>query len=243
MQASRLKVVWIMLQSALVTLYTCLRTIYAGATHKPRAWIDQGIRAWAQRMLNILSVTYQVHNPHHFAIQANERYIIMCSHSSLYDIPLSYAALPGCIRMLAKKELSHIPLFAAAMRAAEVPIINRQNRKQAIKDLQNVYQLIDSGVIIWIAPEGTRSATGELGPFKKGAFITAIQAKAKIIPIVMQGAHNILPAKTWDFHLQQHVDIHIGPLIDAGQYNEDNKDALMVAVRGVMEGLLQQPRA
>ncbi len=54
-----------------------------------------------------------------------------------------------------------------AMKAAEYPFINRKNRRQAIQDLDQVKQLLQSGIVMWLAPEGTRSKDGKLGPFKK----------------------------------------------------------------------------
>ena len=68
------------------------------------------------------------------------------------------------------------------MTAAEFPFVDRKNRYQAIKDLAYAQQLMESGIVIWIAPEGTRSKDGKLAPFKKGAFITAIQCQSHDYP-------------------------------------------------------------
>jgi len=114
-----------------------------------------------------------------------------------------------------------------AMAAAEFPFIDRKNKYQAIKDLAYAQQLMESGIIMWIAPEGTRSKDGKLGPFKKGGFITAIQSKATIIPIGIRGANNILPARTFNLHLKQKAEIHIGQPIDASQFTVDNKELLI----------------
>ena len=84
---------------------------------------------------------------------------------------------------------------------------------------------------MWIAPEGTRSSNGHVGAFKKGAFITAIQANATIIPLGIRGAFNILPARTWQFNLGQEAEIHVGKPIDASAFTLDNKDALIHEVR------------
>ena len=152
----------------------------------------------------------------------------MCNHSSAYDIPLGFKVFPNeSIRMLAKKELAKIPLMGKAMSAAEFPFIDRKNRYQAIKDLDYMQQLMKSGIIIWIAPEGTRSKDGKLAPFKKGAFVTAIQAKAIIIPIGIRGAANILPARTFSVNLNQKAEIHVGKPIDTSQFTMKNKDELI----------------
>lgn len=165
----------------------------------------------------------------------------MCNHSSVYDIPLGFKAFPNhSIRMLAKKELSKIPIMGKGMSAAEFPFVDRKNRTQAIKDLEYVRQLMESGILVWIAPEGTRSKNGKLAPFKKGAFVTAIHSKATIIPIGIRGAFDIIPAKTLQINLNQKAEIHIGAPIDASQYTIENKDELVEKTYQTIKELLEE---
>jgi 1-acyl-sn-glycerol-3-phosphate acyltransferase len=200
--------------------------------------VDKTLQIWADRILNLVQVQYTVHNPHHAAPVQGQPTIVMCNHSSLYDIPLSFKAFPHhSLRMLAKKELSRLPVMGKGMEAAEFPFIDRNNKKQAIKNLQTVRELLKSGIVMWIAPEGTRSKDGLLAPFKKGPFITAIQAQATIIPIVIRGAYDILPARSLQFTLGQKAEIHIGHPIDASQFTIEHKEILMEKVHQIMEKL------
>ncbi|WP_423202822.1 lysophospholipid acyltransferase family protein [Legionella busanensis] len=195
---------------------------------------------WSTKLLNLIGVKLVVFNPYHVEPQPGKATIIMCNHTSLYDIPISFKAFPNhSIRMLAKRELSKIPIMGKGMSATEFPFIDRKNRHQAIRDLAFARQLMESGIIMWIAPEGTRSKTGELAPFKKGAFITAIEAKATIIPIGIRGAYNILPPKTMRFNLNQKAEIHIGKPIDAAQYTLENKDELINTVYQAIKELVE----
>ena len=97
---------------------------------------------------------------------------------------------------------------------------------------------MESGIIMWISPEGTRSKNGKLAAFKKGGFITAIESNATIIPIGIRGAFDILPAKTRRFNIHQKVEIHIGEPVDASQYRIDNKDELIDRVHREMKILV-----
>ena len=142
------------------------------------------------------------------------------------------------MRMLAKKELSTMPFMGKGMVAAEFPFIDRKNRHQAIQDLVQAKKLMESGIIMWISPEGTRSKNGKLAAFKKGGFITAIESNATIIPIGIRGAFDILPAKTRRFNIHQKVEIHIGEPVDASQYRIDNKDELIDRVHREMKILV-----
>jgi 1-acyl-sn-glycerol-3-phosphate acyltransferase len=240
MKISKLRTYWIMLLSAIYTLDITARSVFkhlTGTTN--RAWVDATLSGWVKRILHLVKVECKVVNPHHVEPKLGQPTIVMCNHSSLYDIPLSMLAFPKhSIRMLAKKEMSKIPIVGRGMTAAEFPFIDRKNRRQAIKDLDAVEKLLASGILMWIAPEGTRSHDGKLAPFKKGAFITAIQAKATIIPIGIRGAFDILPARTYQFNINQKAEVHIGKPIDASKFSLDNKDELIDKVFQSMKTLV-----
>ncbi|MBA2709077.1 MAG: 1-acyl-sn-glycerol-3-phosphate acyltransferase [Tatlockia sp.] len=243
MKISKVQTLWIMLVSAFFTANTCGRSVlkrFFGKTD--RAWVDMTLDIWVNRVLNLVKVKCKVVNPYNIEPVPGHPTIIMCNHSSLYDIPLSFKAFPKhSIRMLAKKELSKIPIMGKGMTAAEFPFIDRKNKHQAIKDLEQVRHLLDSGIVMWIAPEGTRSKDGKLAKFKKGAFITAIAAKATIIPIGIRGAYDILPARTTQLNLNQTAEIHIGNPIDASEYSIENRDNLVKEVYESIRNLVEEP--
>ena len=232
MKVSKLRTLWIFLVSIFFTVNTTGRSVVKrllGQTTRP--WVDATLQLWVKRILKLIGVRCIVVNPFHVEPEAGRASIVMCNHSSLYDIPLSLMAFPNhSIRMLAKKELSKIPIMGKGMTAAEFPFIDRRNKRQAIKDLEVVQALLRSGIVMWIAPEGTRSKDGKLAPFKKGAFITAIAANAVIIPMGIRGAYNILPARTNQLNINQTAEIHIGKPIDASEYTLENKDELVTKV-------------
>lgn len=239
-KAGKIRTAWIIVMSCLYTANTCTRAALRGLFGTiSRPWCDHALRLYVKRVLKLVGVTCTVVNPFKVQPVAGQPTIIMCNHSSLYDIPLSLFAFPShSLRMLAKKELGRIPLMGQGMVAAEFPFIDRQNRQQAKKDLEYVKTLLASGILMWIAPEGTRSKTGKLAPFKKGGFITAIQAGAVIIPMGIRGAHKILPARTHQFNLNQSVEVHIGQPIDASAFTLENKEALIEEVFESMKQLV-----
>jgi 1-acyl-sn-glycerol-3-phosphate acyltransferase len=204
-----------------------------------RQWCNEALQRWARQMLRLFKIHCSVINPHDIKPQPGKPTIIMCNHTSLLDIPLSLQVFPEHpVRMLAKKELSRIPVMGGGMIAAEFPFIDRKNRKQAIQDLSLVKSLLESGIVMWIAPEGTRSLTGALQPFKQGGFITAIKTGATIIPIGIRGANRILPAHSYQFHLNQHAEVHVGKPIDASDYDLKDKAQLIERVHQAMDDLI-----
>ena len=239
MKTSKLRTLWIIIASSTYTAYVCFRASFRSLIGKVnRAWVDKTMQEWVEVILHLIRVDYKLVNPHHVKPQDGELTIIMCNHSSLYDIPLSLKAFPNqSIRMLAKKELSKIPFMGKGMKSAEFPFIDRKNREQAIKDLEYVRELMQSGIVMWIAPEGTRSKDGKLGPFKKGGFITAIRAGATIIPMGIRGAYDILPARTHQLNINQKAEVHIGKPIDASLYTMEKKEELINKTRNVIKTL------
>lgn len=171
-------------------------------------------------------------------LDLSKPYLFMSNHQSLYDIPILLTALKGRLRMVAKKELFRVPVWGKAMRVAEFISIDRKDRYQAIESLKEAARLMQSGINVWIAPEGTRSRDGKLLPFKKGGFMLAIETGAPIVPVVIKGALNVIPPKSFKTTLGQRVEVEFGRPIDASAYTVENRDALMREVRDWMESRL-----
>ncbi|MFT3741684.1 MAG: lysophospholipid acyltransferase family protein [Gammaproteobacteria bacterium] len=228
-----------MLKSLYLTAKYSVLAIYQSRKGN-RAATDKVIHDWARGLLETVKVKYQVFGLQSLQLEPGKPYIIMSNHASLYDIPLIFMALPNqSIRMIAKKELFKVPLWGKAMQQSEFVAIDRDNSTQAMKDLEMVKEKMRSGIIPWIAPEGTRTRHGKMNPFKKGGFMLAIQTQATIIPVGIRGAANILPADTWNFQPNQTVEIHIGQPIDASSYTIRMRMALLNAVKDSIEQLVE----
>jgi len=238
-RATWLKSIWIIIASIFYTGSTCIRSVVRGLIGtNNRQWVNQELKNWIKRIFKLFRIEYTVINPLGVEPKPGQMTIIMCNHSSLLDIPIGLCAFPNhTVRILAKKEMEHIPFMKQGLKTAEFPTVDRKNRKQAIQDLEEVSRLLKSGVVMWIFPEGTRSHDGQVRPLKKGGFITAIQTQATIIPLGIRGAFSILPARTLHFNLGQHAEIHVGQPIDASLYTLENKEELIHTVYESMRNL------
>jgi len=238
MKASLLKKLWIIIVTVTSTLSICFLVFYLRLTRTyNRGYADSVLRWWSGLLLRAVGVSWDVHNTHNVTIKAGRPHIIMTNHRSYYDIPLSFVSLPGSIRMLTKKELFKIPIWGKGMKAAEFISIDRHDLAQALKDLDEARKIMQSGIVLWLAPEGTRSRTGRLQDFKKGGFMLALQTGAVIIPVGIKGSETILPPDTFDFVLGRKIEVNIGVPIDASLYNIEQRDVLMENVRHAIEGL------
>lgn len=237
-RAGLIVTIWVTTISWIVTLYYCFKAITVTLFNKePREHVDRVVRQWSHALVRLINLKIKVVGD--FNVTEGRPCIVMCSHSSAYDIPVSFVALPGSIRMLAKKELFKIPVFGRAMRMSEFISIDRQDKDQARQDLELARKKMESGITIWIAPEGTRSSDGELLPFKKGGIHLAIQTQAQIVPVVIKDIHRVLPAKSFRMNLNQTIEVRVGDAIDAQDYTIDQRNQLSNDVRLAMQSLLQ----
>jgi 1-acyl-sn-glycerol-3-phosphate acyltransferase len=144
--------------------------------------------------------------------------------------------------MLTKKELFRVPIWGRGLAAGEFVSIDRYDREQAFRDLAAARDKMASGIVLWVAPEGTRSRDGRLGSFKKGGFMLALETGATIVPIGIRGARDVLPAKTLRFELDREAEVRIGRPIDASTYTIATRDALMAEVERQLRDLTGELR-
>lgn len=218
------------------SFWTVLQLSFKKVPHKT---LDERLRQWSKKLLDFIHVDFKVHNPHGTTLTADKPHIVMCNHSSYYDIPLSVLAVPGSIRMIAKKELLDIPVWGKAMQLSNFVSIDRFNPRQALKDMKYAKKIMEKGIVLWIAPEGTRSRNGELLPFKPGGFRLAIECGATIIPLGIRGSGDIMAARSWIIHKNRTVHIHLGKPIETAHLTKKDRQKLMEMVDEQIRSLIQ----
>lgn len=233
----------IILKSFAITLWISIIVIYR--VHRgiySRRHCDGLLRWWSVRLLRYVRATCRTFNLDEGCFAGGKPCIIMSNHSSVYDIPVMFVTLPGSIRMLTKKDLFSVPIWGKGLEVGEFISIDRNDRRQAIKDLAEARKKMETGITLWVAPEGTRSRTGELGPFKKGGFMLALRSGATIIPVGIRGAGEVLPARSCSFSLDREVEVHVGTPIDAAAYKRAGIESLMADVESQLRLLMGTAR-
>ena len=207
----------------------------------PAAVTEQRLAWWTAKLLRDAAVDLEVRGLEHCG-DGREAMIVMSNHQSLYDIPVLFQALPGSLRMVAKAELFRMPVWGRAMIAAGFIRIDRADHEQAVESLRATGgALLATGTRIWIAPEGTRSKTGALGPFKSGGFRMALDFGVRILPVAIDGTRHVLPSTDWTVRCGKKVKVTVLPPIDPKEYGVDRRKELMAAVRRAIAGGLGQP--
>jgi 1-acyl-sn-glycerol-3-phosphate acyltransferase len=217
----------------------------AGRGRLSRKLCDDRLSGWSARVVDHLGMTLEVTGREHFDPKAT--YLVMSNHQSHYDVPVLFHVLgPGGImdgrslRMIAKIELFSFPFFGRAMREAEFVAIDRESRKAAMASLQEAKARMRSGINVWIAPEGTRSKTGDLLPFKKGGFHLALDVGEAVLPVTIQGTRFALPRGASRSSRGADVRVTIHEAIDVATYGQGAKGiaALSADVRAIIASAL-----
>lgn len=125
-------------------------------------------------------------------LQAARPAVFLFNHQSQLDVLILAKLLRSGFTAVAKKEAAGVPGFGLAFRLADVAFVDRGNTAAAKAALEPAVQRLREGISLVVAPEGTRSATPALGPFKKGAFHVAMQAGVPIVPIVIRNAGELM---------------------------------------------------
>ncbi|MBL9024042.1 MAG: 1-acyl-sn-glycerol-3-phosphate acyltransferase [Myxococcales bacterium] len=225
------------LRAARLTARITVSTVADGLRqHVPPEVVDARLAWWAKEILREAHVTLHVRGVEN--IPAGEPLVVMSNHRSYYDIPAAFVAVPGRMRMVAKKELFRVPLFGRAMAQNGFIRVDRSDRKSAVESLNESRRLLAEGTRVWIAPEGTRSKDGRLGKFKSGGFHLALDAGARILPLVVQGTEAIMAHDSFVVHPGATVTVTILPPVDAPAYGHERRKELMADVRAAMERVL-----
>ena len=123
-----------------------------------------------------------------FPDEAEGPFIYVFNHTSLLDTLIMIALLPEHTNAVGKKEQFDVPIWGWIIKRWGALPIDRADREAAIATLDIVGESFANGQSLLVAPEGTRSPTGQLGPFKKGPFYLAGRYQIAIVPVVIRGA-------------------------------------------------------
>ena len=183
----------------------------------------------------------------HIAVEGRERLgdvrntVVVANHLSHLDPPAIYLGLGVRLVALAKREVFDIPLFSTVIRKAGFLSIQRGDRHDAANAVNKMAEALKRGACVMVFPEGTRSRTGELMPFKKGAFVAGIEAGSRILPLAIFGTGALMPTHGYALRPGRVRIVVLDP-VDAGRYPYADRDALVAEVRGRIAAALDAER-
>jgi putative phosphoserine phosphatase/1-acylglycerol-3-phosphate O-acyltransferase len=157
--------------------------------------------------------------------------VFIFNHQSKADMIITSKLLRKDIAGVGKKEIGKYPLMGKIMEFGGTVLIDRENTSSAIEAMQPLVDVIKKeGKSVLIAPEGTRTVSPKIGPFKKGAFHIAMQAGVPIVPIVIHNAIDVAP-KGQSFYRKATVEVEVLPPIDTSNWTKASLNGHVAEVR------------
>lgn len=147
-------------------------------------WVAR--KMWATGTLFLAGIFTKIEGREN--LDKNENYVFVANHSSYADIPAMFIATQRDLRFIAKEELRKIPFLGYGIRKMDMIYLQRKDINSAYGSFTQATEKVKSGIDILIFPEGTRSKTENIMPFKRGAIQVAANAGVKIVPCAIKDA-------------------------------------------------------
>ncbi len=216
----------------LVTLVAGWTTVLVATIWGPRIASRYIAANWARILCWLTPVKVTVEGAEN--AEPLRSYVVVCNHQSQYDIVLVYGWLKLDLKWVLKAEMRKIPGLGIGCEKAGHIYVDRSNPDQARKAVRDALESVGDGVGVLFFPEGTRSLSGKMGPFKKGAFRVATSQKLPILPVTLIGTRDIQKAKSlMVFPGKIHMVIH--PAIEVtGEEDPETIRNLMTETRQII---------
>jgi 1-acyl-sn-glycerol-3-phosphate acyltransferase len=185
-------------------------------------WVAQ--KLWTRVLFAIVGIHLRVKQM--APIDWAKTHVVCANHTSIFDILALVRAMPPPFRFVAKRELLKWPIIGWSLRPAGQIVVDRRDRANALRAIAEAAVRKIRGQVIFFV-EGTRSRTGELLPFKKGAFHFAQDNQLAILPAAINGSHAALARTNW-WHLHPNRSIEVRfciPIIPESASVDDLLDA------------------
>lgn len=175
-------------------------------------------------------------------IQHERAAVYAVNHASNVEPPILFDALHELfprLRIVYKAELRRLPVLVQAFDLAGFVPLQRGNPEQSLPAIEGAAEALRAGNSFLIFPEGTRSRTGELLPFKKGGFVMAIKGQAPVVPVAIAGARLAMRKGSLVIN-PVHVRVKLGAPVETAGLTLEDRDSLTATVRQRIQTLLAE---
>src|SRR6185295_3118699 len=157
-------------------------------------WFLWFARGWARTILGFSGIRVSV--LHAERLRSPKGCVVVANHESYADILVLLARLPLPVRFLAKRSVFRVPVLGWSIAAAGFVPVDRGDRSRGAATFEAALARLEGGRSLVIFPEETRTRTGELLPFKKGAALLALRSGLPLLPVGIAGTRRVLPRES-----------------------------------------------
>ncbi len=211
--------------------------VYAAVTGRRRRAAEQVLAVGSDAVLAISGIRVEVEGREH--LQGVRSSVLLFNHQSHLDAYVLIKLVRRDYVGIAKKEAARMPFLGQLMRAMEFVFLDRGDHRAAVDALRPAVDRLKTGLNVAIAPEGTRSLTARLLPFKKGGFHVALQAGAPLVPVVLHDTWEVVPRDSVMFRPGT-VRVTVLPPVDTTGWRREDLDAHIAEVRQQFQEALKR---
>ena len=232
-----LVIVFVFASSALFFFPVALLIYLLTFGHDPNLrWLHQFTCFWASLYIWLFP-PWRVLVEGREHIDPSGTYIIVSNHQSLVDILAAFTLFTH-FKWVSKAELFRIPLIGWNMSLNRYVRLRRGYKDSIRKMYRACEEHLTAGSSVYLFPEGTRSETGKMKPFKEGAFVLAKRLNLPILPIVINGSKNALPKKSLNFHGGSDVVLEVLEPVSPDQFADSA--AMSEAIREMIRAKVRE---
>ncbi len=155
-------------------------------------------KIWSHIVCGVLLIPVKVEGREHLA--PGQSYVFVANHQGAMDIFLIYGYLCRNFKWMMKKSLRKVPFIGFACEKAHHIFVDKSGPSKVEETINQARETLKEGMSLVVFPEGTRTATGKVGRFKKGAFFLADQLQLPVVPLTIDGSFQILPRQKGMFN-------------------------------------------
>lgn len=216
---------------------TVALAVYAATGGRRRVPLRMASWLWARGLLGGAGARVEVEGLDN--VDWSRPYVLVANHESVIDICALFRAVPVPLHFLLKQEMTRVPFVNWYAKAMGMVFIPRDDRRAATASLRRSAELVRSGAILCIFPEGTRSRDGRVARFKPGAFQVALDAGAQVLPVALEGTGAVLPPEGFFRVRPGPIRVRFGrPLETADASGAQGRQQLAARAQAAVEAML-----
>lgn len=186
----------------IATLLTALSTSIGSIVGNHKFWGYRPGRLWGRFTCWIFLLPVEIER--HASIEEGRSYIFVANHQSAMDIFLVYGYLNHNFKWMMKQALRKVPFVGYACEKGRHIFVDRSSVHKIEQTIEKARHTLQEGMSLMVFPEGSRTRTGRMNPFKKGAYQLAEELQLPIVPITIDGAFDVFPRGKGYCFLRRH---------------------------------------
>ena len=211
-----------------VTVLSSLAVLIGTFCGGARFWSYWPGVIWARLMMWLTLCTVTVKGREN--VKPGVSYVFVANHQGAYDIFAIYGWLGHNFKWMMKKSLEKIPFVGLACKVGGQIFVDKSSPTAIRNTMEKAEKILAGGMSVVVFPEGSRTRTGRLGRFKRGAFLLATEFRLPVVPITIDGAYDILPC-TGKVPVPGHITLTLHPAIVPNANSQHDQETLAALSR------------